>query len=167
MAARDQFTKAMAEGDQEAACSLVEEYGRGALVNAGPPEGPLPVDAAIEAGYEEAVRWMMEKGAWLSGVKYPWVEPADPSHADRLCVVHDEDHKARPGEPELGMACQHGHLGIVKLLIEKGADPEGDGGRHAPLVYAAETGRLPLVRYLLQIGVQVCVDGKGLRVLMS
>ena len=53
------------------------------------------------------------------------------------------------------MAAARGHLGIVRLLLEAGADSEhaaNDGQR--PLQIAAEEGQLDIVRLLVDFGAQ-------------
>jgi ankyrin repeat protein len=70
------------------------------------------------------------------------------------------------------MACTTGHLEIVKMLHEHGADlnPRGDlhpfalingglGGDHTSLHWAAEKGHLEIVRYLLTHGLDVNICG--------
>lgn len=159
LAARARFNVALSEGDLQAAGGLVEAFGRGQLVNAGLPEGPLPLHYTTEAGREESVRWLLQNGAWLSDLEHPWVEPVDPADADRLCSVQAQDwHNACPGQAELAIACRHGHLGIAKYLVEeKGAEPERKGVSNLPLLCAAANGHLLLIQYLLQLGVQVRV----------
>jgi hypothetical protein len=50
-------------------------------------------------------------------------------------------------------ACKHGHLDVVKLLIESEAVVDFEGGnRYTPLHYAAESGHLSIVQLLLEKG---------------
>ena len=57
----------------------------------------------------------------------------------------------------LNLACQRGHLEIVKLLVQAGADPEGPGGvEQSPLFYALKTyGNPEIVEFLLDAGVEL------------
>lgn len=144
----------MIQGDLTAASRLMEEHGRQALVNTGKTDSQRPLKAAIEAGQEESVRWLLESGAWLSGVRHPWVEPADEASARRFCVVSYHQDESCRGLEELEVACDNGHLGIVKYLIEeKGAQPYGEEEYfdRTPMLSAAACGHLPVVQYLLQL----------------
>lgn len=145
LTAQEQFEEALEEGDLEAASCLVEEHGKGPLLNARLSDEALPLEAAIKRGDEDFVRWLMEEGAWLSDVGYSWAEAASSVPAHRLCRVQAESYKAQPGLAELVVACQHGHLGIVQCLIERGADPQGRDRGWRPLVAAARNGHLPVV----------------------
>jgi len=53
----------------------------------------------------------------------------------------------------LQSACVHGHLNIVKYLVQEGADANSDGGY--PLIYACEHGHLDIVKYLVENGANV------------
>lgn len=58
-----------------------------------------------------------------------------------------------PGQERmLAQACQRGRLDIVTLLLEKGADANGDPQGRAPLEVALENGNLELMRLLLAKG---------------
>jgi hypothetical protein len=68
------------------------------------------------------------------------------------------------GVSVLGLAARVGSLGMAKLLVERGAKPDGvftvTHGRasrlpaytRTPLLLAAEAGNLPMVRYLMSLG---------------
>ena len=59
-------------------------------------------------------------------------------------VVDDFGHTA------LSRACSEGHTDVVRELLDRGADPEL--GEYKPLVEAAESGKLEIVRLLIVKG---------------
>lgn len=61
------------------------------------------------------------------------------------------DRKSTSGRTALEMACNAGHLEIVQILIESGADKHlGIYFGLTPLASAARAGRLPVVRWLVE-----------------
>jgi ankyrin repeat protein len=65
--------------------------------------------------------------------------------------------QAPDGEPvlatELIVAARNGHLEVVRLLLEGGADSSREGGdHHTPLTWAASNGHLEVLRLLLARG---------------
>lgn len=156
LAARERFFEAMEEGDLQAASRLVEEHGKQGLVNGPLQDQRWPLSAAIEAGREESVRWLLEHGAWLSHVKYPWAEAAE---SEGLCEVVNEmpsDDEAQPGDIELLLACEHGQLGIVQHLMKQRTKQDSVGSV-TPLIVAAQYGHLSVVRYLLQVNHELLI----------
>ncbi len=74
----------------------------------------------------------------------------------RIFLVAGADPNARnaTGETPLHLAARHGHLAVVRELIERGAKVnESTRFTHAtPLLYAAEQGRKSVIRLLLASG---------------
>lgn len=153
LAARERFFEAMEEGDLQAASRLVEEHGKQGLVNGPLQDQRWPLSAAIEAGREESVRWLLENGAWLSHVKYPWAEAAE---SEGICEVVNEmpsDDEAQAGDIELLLACEHGQLGIVQHLMKQRTNQDSTDS----LVVAARNGHVSVVCYLLQVNHQLLI----------
>lgn len=88
------------------------------------PEGRRPLSAAIEAGHEDIVRLLLERG-----VNPRW-----------------EDRDAPHGR-SVHAAAELGNLAIVKLLLEHGADANEDIDSTSPASYFAAT---PEIRALLE-----------------
>ncbi|MCE7040142.1 ankyrin repeat domain-containing protein [Dyadobacter sp. CY312] len=60
----------------------------------------------------------------------------------------------------LQIACKHGNLEIVKLLIEAGADKEiKDVGRQSPLSIAVSNNQHDIAKYLIDIGADIHSKG--------
>ncbi|XP_072387018.1 uncharacterized protein [Diabrotica undecimpunctata] len=58
----------------------------------------------------------------------------------------------------LHLACRHGHLEIVQLLLKHGAvysSLQGKSRNYSPLYFAVEMGHLKIVKYFISIGVDV------------
>ncbi|XP_050505193.1 ankyrin-1-like isoform X1 [Diabrotica virgifera virgifera] len=58
----------------------------------------------------------------------------------------------------LHLACRHGNLEIVKLLLENGAvydNRQGKSRNYSPLLVAIEMGHLEIIKYFISIGVDV------------
>lgn len=57
------------------------------------------------------------------------------------------------GKTPLYLAAEHGHLEIVRILVEAGADPNaGDFSGRTPLDSATENGHQEVARYLAEHG---------------
>ena len=66
------------------------------------------------------------------------------------------------GATMLAVASRNGHLGVVKHLLEQGADVNLEGGNcDSPLVSAAEQGHIAVVGELLEHGGDVNIDSYG------
>jgi hypothetical protein len=59
------------------------------------------------------------------------------------------------GGAPLKRAVQFGKVGIARLLLESGADPDGGEDGHTPLMIASERGNLEMVRMLLETGADI------------
>ncbi|KAJ3041724.1 hypothetical protein HDV00_008812 [Rhizophlyctis rosea] len=61
----------------------------------------------------------------------------------------------------LKTACRHNHPAIVEMLLEAGANPDGDAHSPCPLLYAAEQGHDNICHLLLQAGANVNHQPQG------
>jgi ankyrin repeat protein len=75
--------------------------------------------------------------------------------------LHEEEGLARTA---LMKACRHGHIGIVRLLIENGArSDEQDASGDTALSYAACNGYMAIVKLLLDHGADTALRNKAER----
>ncbi|NJD55102.1 MAG: ankyrin repeat domain-containing protein [Nitrospirae bacterium] len=73
--------------------------------------------------------------------------------------LHEEEGLGRTA---LMKACRHGHIGIVRLLLENGARPdEQDVSGDAALAYAACNGYMEIVKLLLDRGADTRLRNKA------
>jgi ankyrin repeat protein len=83
-----------------------------------------PLMIASRRGHVGLVRWLLDKGAPV----------------DKMC----------DGKSALGLACYEGFAPVLRLLLERGADPTIPYyGAATPLLVASRLGRLEAVRVLL------------------
>lgn len=69
------------------------------------------------------------------------------------------------GAPPLFVAAQHGHLDVVKYLVEHGAaidSPRNTGA--TPLFITCQHGHLDVAKYLVKRGAQVSAPTKKVRI---
>ena len=88
---------------------------------------------------------------------YGW---RNPIHLDNT-QASQEAHNAADGNDWslLSVAAEKGHEGMIRLLLQRGADPNGVGHqRHTPLLCASRGGYERIARLLLQHGASA--DGK-------
>lgn len=90
------------------------------------------LDLAIDGGYEDIVRLLLDAGAWPS---------------DRDSLLDDTP---------LMRAARRGHVGIIRLLVERGADmDEHEFAGNRPLMLAALFGHREAVEALLELGAEL------------
>ena len=103
----------------------------------------------IENEWAETAKAIIEKGAALSG------------------YVPDTDYWKHDASSPLLSAVDKGNVEIVKLLLEKGADPNAGifGKRQQaqtyPLLFAAEKGELDIIVLLLEHGANINISNKS------
>ena len=85
-----------------------------------------------------------EKANWLLKYKFDVNKPTDSE-----------------GQTALDIACQSGYPDIVKILLEKGAQPNSNPGQDGSLHHACSHGYYEIVRCLLDAGARINQPGKG------
>ena len=112
--------------------------------------GKTPLHVACEKGHLEIVRLLIEAGADLIFLSFFCRRDNSEACSIQICFIKD---KARDTDCEtpLWIASQNGHLEVVRLLLEKGADKDKarniDGA--TPMFIASQNGHLEIVRVLV------------------
>lgn len=79
----------------------------------------------------------------------------------RFCLpIVSRQIKIQDNEPPLYAACEHGHINVTKLLIEKNADLSQCGRIGPPLFVACENNHTDIVKILLDCNADVSQCGK-------
>ena len=119
---------------------LVEQ---GANVETGGAENMLT--SASRTGDVGLVRYLIEVGVNVDGR-----------------VGHGGQMLNRMGPSPLGVACEKGHVEVVRLLLEKGGEEVlvGEAGHSGPLAMACKSGKLEVVTMLVPVMVERGVEGK-------
>ena len=98
--------------------------------------------------------WKASKAGDLPAVQRALAEGAD--------VHYDDETK---GWTPLHRACYHGHLEIIRALLDAGAKPneaKTRGTGQSPLIFACQKGRVEAARMLLDAGAEIdAVDNDG------
>lgn len=147
---------------------------KGADVNAANAYGRTAMTIALENSNLDLVKLLLECNSKidLDYVRDSWIPGRLISYgnADLLGILVEsglELKATQKSDPLIVMACQHEHLEIISLLLEKGADinETGRDGTTA-LMAAVRTGKPEIVRCLLDHGADVNhISGNGTGVL--
>ena len=124
-----------------------DEDGRGWYGRGGWSPFVTPLWMACEKGHLEIVRLLVEAGADKDKAKNSGETPLLVNEIASVSVVHGS------GETPLYIASANGHLEVVRLLVEKGADMDkGRDNGLTPLLAACYAGHLEIVRLLVEAG---------------
>ncbi|KAL4877631.1 ankyrin repeat-containing domain protein [Aspergillus karnatakaensis] len=148
----------------------------GAAVDVQDDQGMTPLSLAVDFAKEDILQQLLQAGAniWIpdsAGRPALWYAVcANAKNAIRICLNFDSTHRATKGSEISGLlvpAARLGHLAIMKLLMEFGADLKvQDSPAQIPLCAAAITGQVEVVKFLLDEGVDVNTrDSHGLTAL--
>jgi hypothetical protein len=105
--------------------------------------------AAIAHGEFEAARELLRCGARLELA----AAAAMGQEHDVRCMLGTSTPESR--HMALALACQHGHAGVLKLLLEAGENPNRYNAHSTPLHQAALAGHFAVVRMLVEHGARL------------
>jgi ankyrin repeat protein len=114
---------AASEGNTTRVRNLVA---RGAQVNSGDEDGITPLMLAAAAGHEETVRELIRLGADVNIKAHPY-----------------------PGDTALYYAVLNNHPGVIKILLDSGADPNAKMAENSMLGIAAGNSSVEMLQVLL------------------
>ncbi|CAL8373161.1 unnamed protein product [Gadus morhua 'NCC'] len=153
---QDQWTPlhfACQNGDDRTARLLLDHA---AEADAPDTMGWIALHLACQNGHEAVVRLLLSR-------QPPPPPPSTTEEGGTVAAEALSRAELKHGRVPLHLACYYGHLGIAKLLLCKGADPNtADRSRATPLHLAAEGGFNRVVRHLVKSGALIdSVDGSG------
>lgn len=147
------------KGDLEA---VMQRLNEGSDVNASNEFGDSALSLAAVAGHQDVVLLLFAKGARVGAMnrkrETALVQAARAGRIEVLNILmsHEEPIDDKQYHMALGAAAEKGHLGVVKLLLDRGGDPNGldgdDEDANTPLFKAAGKGHDKIVRVLLEHG---------------
>jgi len=110
---------------------------------------------ALAFGYTETARMLVRRGARVDSA----AAAAGIGDIERVRQLLPQS-SALDRQRALALATQHGHIDIVRLLLDAGEDPsrynpEGNHGHSTPLHQAVISGRDAIVRLLVERGARL------------
>lgn len=141
-------------GVQVALVDTLLDFGA-AIEGGGSGEWTSPLMTALAFGYRNAAEALVRRGARVDNIAAAAGLGRLADAAQLLAAASNEDrHRA------LALAAQHGHVEIVRLLLDAGEDPnrynpKGTHGHSTPLHQAVWFGHDPVVRLLVERGARV------------
>jgi len=156
--------KAAKDGNEQAVNSLlskfVNKFGR-YVTETKDDDGYSVLMLASKNGLTETVKLLLSLGVSVNAVGS--VGGSRSWHADPSNLRDDSLDMAKPPKltpSALILACTNGHIEVVKLLLEKGADVNSrNSDGDTPLIFAVRCGHAGLVKLLLEKGADASVKG--------
>ncbi|NWI68607.1 ANR17 protein, partial [Todus mexicanus] len=134
--------------------------------------GLTPLMEAASGGYAEVGRVLLDKGADVNAPPVPSSRDtaltiaADKGHYKfcELLIRAHIDVRNKKGNTPLWLAANGGHLDVVQLLVQAGADVDAaDNRKITPLMAAFRKGHVKVVRYLVKEVNQFPSDSECMR----
>ncbi len=138
-------------GVQVALVDTLLDFGA-AIEGRGSGEWTSPLMTALAFGYQDAAQALVRRGARVDNIRAAAGLGRLADARQLLPIASSEDrHRA------LALAAQHGHVEIVRLLLDAGEDPnrynpKGNHGHSTPLHQAVWSGHDAVVRLLVKRG---------------
>jgi hypothetical protein len=136
---------------------LLLDFGA-AVDGVGSPQWGSNLATALAFGFHDAAEALVQRGARIDNIAFA-AGLGRLADAERLLAASDALSRHRA----LALAAQHGHTGIVKLLLDAGEDPNrynpaGNHGHSTPLHQAALVGHDDVVRLLVERGASLEIE---------
>jgi ankyrin repeat protein len=141
-------------GVQAALVDVLVDYGA-AVESRGNGDWTSPLLTALAFGYREAADTLVRRGATVRTVAAAaGLGRTEEVRALLPAAAAIDRHRA------LALAAQHGHVDVVRLLLDAGEDPnrynpKGNHGHSTPLHQAALAGHADVVRLLVERGARL------------
>lgn len=143
---------------------------KGADISAATPGKLQPLHMAVLGGHTEVVAYLLDKGAEVDAVgcedltSLQMIARKGTPIMARVLVARGARNRKTTQNTPLGLACGHGHLEVVKAIIEN--DPErincAESSNGTALHIATKHGHLQLCKYLVGAGYSVhCTNSLG------
>lgn len=128
-----------------------------AIEGVGSPTWGSPLKTALAFGYRQTAETLVNRGARVDNIAAA-AGLGRLTDASRLLAAAGPESRHRA----LALAAQHGHVEIVRLLLDAGEDPsrynpEGNHGHSTPLHQAVIAGHEAVVRLLVERGARLDV----------
>lgn len=146
-------------GAQAALVELLLDYGA-AIEGVGSDAWRSPLMTALAFGYRHAAEALVRRGARVNNVAAA-AGLGRIEDVRRMLPASDALSRHRA----LALAAQHGHVEVVRLLLDAGEDPnrynpEGNHSHSTPLHQAVWTGHDAVVRLLVERGARLDMEDK-------
>ncbi len=143
-------------GVQVALVETLLDFGA-AIEASGSAKWGSPLMTALGFGYQSAAEALVRRGARVDNIAAA-AGLGRLADARQLLAAASSEHRHRA----LALAAQHGHVEIVRLLLDAGVDPnrynpEGNHGHSTPLHQAVWSGHDAAVRLLVERGARLDV----------
>eukprot|EP00045_Choanoeca_perplexa_P014595 m.173175 g.173175 ORF g.173175 m.173175 type:complete len:653 (+) comp16731_c0_seq1:118-2076(+) len=144
-ASGDKCLHAAARSGQVALVSMLLDLG--AAVNVLRFNGVTPLFEACYKGHDSVVKALLKAGACFNSATF--AEPK-PSRVVKVTDEYDDNgHPDNGALTPLAVASREGHLNIVQMLLEAGADPNINGRQGTALVLASQRGHIDVASMLI------------------
>ena len=161
----EKLVKSILSDDVVTALKLIEQD---ADVNFRLCDGDTPLTISSAKGYEEVVKKLLDKGAYVDiktgrSRSTPLLRAVDYSRVEVIDILlkhgANTNYTNNDGDNILDLACIRGNVEIVKMLLDNGADINGKKGfnDNTPIMTATRFGSIACVNELLSRGADISI----------
>ena len=121
-------------------------------VNQGDSRGRTPVVVAIQGGYMETLRVLVEVGGADVGGMGPMKAACTSGDVEMVSFLVARVGDGSAAQRGLALACQKNYEQVARVLLEAGVNADVSAGVETPLYLACKAGSIGLVRALVEVG---------------